>query len=94
MRYLQVIREEELLFTTVIFDTLLHLPFKCLTPCFKLTKIKCNGEKSQSKNEYLNEVINVGEIETWTESSTFKCMSSFSSLLYSVNNMGVYGCTT
>lgn len=94
MRYLQIIREEGLLFTTVIFDTLLHLPLKCFTPSFKLTKIKCNGEKSQSKNEYFNEVINTGKIETWTESSTFKCMSSFLSLLCGINYTGVYGCTT
>lgn len=86
MRYLQIIREEELLFTTVIF--------KCFTPCFKLTKIKCNGERAQSKKEYLNEVINAGEIETWTKRSTFKGMSNFSSLLYCINNMGVCGCTT
>lgn len=88
MRYLQIIREEQLTFTTVIFDTLLHLPLKWFTPYFKLTQNKCNVEKSQSKNEYWNEAINAGEIEIQTESGTFTCTSSFSSLLYNINNMG------
>lgn len=77
MRYLQIIREEQLLFTTVIFNTLLHLPLKCFTPYFKLIKIKCNGERAQSKKEYLNEVINAGEIEHEQKGAHLKVCQTF-----------------